>query len=365
LHVVTASSTPRLEQLGWSSHFEEQFDQLVAQSHKLEPARVAVEHRGAYLLYTEGGERLGEVSARLRSDASGRGDFPAVGDWVAVSEGGTLERLLIHAVVPRRTKFSRKVAWKETEEQVVAANVDVVFLVAAFGHDFNPRRLERYLTMAWESGADPAILLTKSDLADELPQRLLEIESIAFGVPVHPLCALTGEGLDALEGYLTGNRTVALLGSSGVGKSTLINRLLGDERLATREIRADGRGRHTTSHRELVLLPSGALVIDTPGMRELQLWEAGSGIESAFADVESLARECRFGDCSHDGEPGCAVREAIASGRLDPERLESYEKLLRELRHLELKLDKRALSEERKRRRAFARSIRNKPQKGR
>jgi len=343
-----------LQDLGWSDRLATDFEPHAAEGRV--PARVAVEHRGAYVLYAETGELRAEVAPKLRSRASGRADFPAVGDWVALRDG------FVHAVLPRRTKFSRKVAsseGRECDEQVVAANVDVVFLVTAFGHDFNLRRLERYLVMAWESGAEPAILLTKSDLAENVDAGVLEAQSIAFGVPVHAVSAVTGEGLDAMRSYLAPGRTAALLGSSGVGKSTLVNRLAGAELLATAEIRADGRGRHTTSHRELVLLPDGGLVLDTPGMRELQLWESAEGLGEAFTDVEALAARCRFSDCAHRSEPGCAVREALAQGELDAQRYASYEKLGRELHRLEIKLDKRARSEEARRRRAFYREIRS------
>jgi ribosome biogenesis GTPase len=313
---------------------------------------VAVEHRGGYVLYTESGELRAEVSPRLRSRASGRADFPAVGDWVAIGDG------YIHAVLPRRTKFSRKVAWAETEEQVVAANVDVVFLVTALGQDFNVRRLERYLIMAWESGAQPVVVLTKCDLGEDVAAAVAEAEAIAFGVPVVATSAVTGLGLEELRAHVVAGQTVALLGSSGVGKSTLVNRLAGSELLKTQEIRADGRGRHTTVHRELVLLPDGGLVLDTPGMRELQLWESDEGVAQAFSDVEELVTECRFSDCGHDTEPGCAVRAAIAAGTLAEERYASYVKLKRELHYLEIRLDKRARSEERKRWRAIGKEQR-------
>jgi ribosome biogenesis GTPase / thiamine phosphate phosphatase len=339
-----------LHDLGWSDQLETEFEPHAADG--LVPARVAVEHRGAYVVYSEAGEQRAQVSPKLRSRAKNAADFPAVGDWVALREG------LVEAVLPRRTKFSRKAAFSESDEQVVAANVDVLFLVTAFGRDFNVRRLERYLVMAWESGAAPAILITKSDLADDVEAPVLEAESVAFGVPVHAVSGVTGEGLDAVRRYLTEGRTGALLGSSGVGKSTLVNRLVGEEVLATAELRADGRGRHTTTHRELVLLPGGGLVLDTPGMRELQLWESADGIGEAFTDVEALFARCRFSDCAHRTEPGCAVREAIRTGELDPDRYASYEKLKRELHRLEIRMDKRARSDERKRWRSRHREIR-------
>jgi ribosome biogenesis GTPase / thiamine phosphate phosphatase len=338
-----------LYDLGWSDQLESEFEPHAAAG--LAPARVAVEHRGAYDVYAEAGELRAEVAPRLRGAARRRADFPAVGDWVALGGG------LIHAVCPRRTKFSRKVAWTEVDEQIVAANVDVVFLVTAFGHDFNPRRLERYLVMAWESGADPVIVLTKSDLADDVAGPVFEAEAVAFGVPIHVASAVTGEGLEAVRAHLGRGRTAALLGSSGVGKSTLVNRLAGTELLTTAEIRRDGRGRHTTTHRELVLLPGGGLVLDTPGMRELQLWESADGLGEAFTDVEALAARCRFSDCAHGREPGCAVRDAIRRGELPAERYASYEKLKRELHRLEIRLDKRARADEARRRRAFYREI--------
>jgi len=284
-----------------------------------------------------------------------------VGDWALVRVSGDGTRAVIEAVLERRSKFSRKAATgpsNATEEQVVAANVDTVFLVAGLGYDFNVRRLERYLTTAWESGAQPAIVLTKADLyPEDVELAVTETEAIAFGVPVHAVSGITGEGVDALEPHLRPGTTVALLGSSGVGKSTLVNHLAGREVLETQDVRSDGRGRHTTSHRELVLLPGGALLLDTPGMRELQLWTTES-LDTSFADIVELAGECRFGDCSHNSEPGCAIKAALAGGTLEQERWRSYQKLQRELRALEIRQDGRMRMEERRARRRMARSFR-------
>jgi ribosome biogenesis GTPase / thiamine phosphate phosphatase len=327
-----------LAALGWSPFFAEAFEPYEPEG--LTPARVAVQERGAVVLFTT----EGTVQARGHAVA---------GDWVAFDG----ERGEIRAVLPRRTRFSRKEPWL-TEEQVVAANVDTAFLVTDCGRDFKPRRLERYLTAAWDSGAEPMIVLTKSDLAKALAETVAKAEAVAFGVPVHAVSSVTGEGLEALDPYLSPGRTVALLGSSGVGKSTLANRLLGEELLATREVRSDGRGRHTTTHRELVLLPGGALLLDTPGMRELQLWADASALDETFADVAELASRCRFTDCAHGSEPGCAVRAALGDGSLPQTRWESYRKLQRELRALAVRQDARLRSEARKERRRFARSQR-------
>jgi ribosome biogenesis GTPase / thiamine phosphate phosphatase len=331
-----------LEALGWSEFFADAF--ATYEPEGLVPGRVAVQERGAVVLFTTEGTLPAVGSA-------------VAGDWVAFQTVPGEARGIVRAVLPRRTRFARKEPWL-TEEQVVAANVDTVFLVTDCGRDFKPRRLERYLTATWDSGADPVIVLTKSDLADEVWETVAQAEAVAFGVRVHAVSSVTGEGLDELDEHLVPGRTVALLGSSGVGKSTLANRLLGEELLATAEIRSDGRGRHTTTHRELVRLPGGALLLDTPGMRELQLWADESALEETFADVAALAEQCRFTDCAHTSEPGCAVRAALADGSLPEVRWESYRKLQRELRALAVKQDARLRSEARKERRRFARSRR-------
>lgn len=331
-----------LEALGWNEFFADAFAPYEPEG--LIPGRVAVQERGAVVLFTAAGIL----------PASGQA---VAGDWVAAQRLPGEERAVVRAVLPRRTRFARKEPWL-TEEQVVAANVDTVFLVTDCGRDFKPRRLERYLTATWDSGADPVIVLAKSDLAEDVSETVAEAEAVAFGVPVHAVSSVSGEGLEALEPHLVPGRTVALLGSSGVGKSTLANRLLGEELLGTAEIRSDGRGRHTTTHRELVRLPGGALLLDTPGMRQLQLWADESALDETFADVAELARECRFSDCAHGNEPGCAVRAALGDGTLPQVRWDSYRKLQRELRALALKQDARLLSEARKERRRFARSQR-------
>ena len=346
-----------LTALGWDDTLAEQFEPHAAAG--LVAGRVAVQHRGAYDVFTELGELRCDVAGRLYDESTSPADLPAVGDWVAVAPRSDEQAGTIHAVLPRRTKFSRKTAWQAAEEQVLAANIDVVFIVSSLNEDLNLRRLERYLILARESGAQPVVLLTKSDLAADVADAPAAVDSIAADVPVVVLSSVSGEGLDAVRSWLRPGVTAALLGSSGVGKSTLVNTLAGEELLTTQEIRDDGQGRHTTTRRELVRLPGGALVIDTPGMRELQLWVADEGLEETFEDVTSLFDQCRFSDCSHDSEPGCAVKAALQDGTLTPERWESYLKLQAELAHLERRLDKRAASEERKRWKALSRFSRD------
>jgi ribosome biogenesis GTPase len=344
-----------LAQLGWTPALEEQFAPHAGDG--LEPARVAVEHRGAFAVYTARGERSAELSGRLRHAAGERGDLPAVGDWVAVTP---TDPALIQAVLPRRTKFSRMAAndHGQTIEQVVAANVDIVFLTAGLDGDLNIRRLERYLTLGWESGASPVVVLTKLDLCDDVEGALLEVESVAVGVPVHAVSNVTGDGVEQLAPYLSEGRTVAALGSSGVGKSSLVNRLAGEEMMAVGDLRADGRGRHTTTNRQLLVLPNGGLFLDTPGMRELRLWDSDDGLATTFDDVAAAAANCRFVDCSHEREPDCGVQAALTDGSLDHERFDSWRKLQGELRHLAIKQDGRLRSEARKERRRFAKSQR-------
>jgi ribosome biogenesis GTPase len=347
---------PDLTTLGGDDALAEQFAPYATEG--LIPGRVAVQHRGAYDVVTEPGELRCDVAGRLYDESRSPADLPAVGDWVAVAARAEEDAGTIQAVLPRRTKFSRKTAWQAAEEQVLAANVDVVFIVTSLNEDLSLRRLERYLILARESGAEPVVLLTKSDLSDDPSAALAAVGSVAADVPVHALSSTTGEGLDAVRSHLGPGVTAALLGSSGVGKSTLVNTLAGEELLATQELRDDGQGRHTTTRRELVQLPGGALVIDTPGMRELQLWIADEALEETFDDVTSLFEHCRFSDCSHESEPGCAVKAALADGTLPPERWTSYLKLDAEMAALERRLDKRLASDERKRWRSLARQRR-------
>jgi len=281
---------------------------------------------------------LGEISGKLRHEAIDQEEFPSVGDWVVVSLRIEEKRATIHRVLPRKSKFSRKVAGVNTREQIVASNIDTIFLVNALNKDFNARRIERYLILAWESGATPVILLSKADLCMDLDEKLRETEKAAMGVPIHVISAIDEIGLDELNQYLAPGRTVALLGSSGVGKSTLLNYLAGEEIQETKEVRAyDDRGRHTSTSREMFILDSGAIMIDTPGMRELQLWGGTDGISEAFEDIEELAIQCKFSDCKHKKEPGCAIKQAIEDGILDEKRFKSYVTLQKEAKMFEKK----------------------------
>ena len=296
----------------------------------LVPMRVAVEHRGRFALV--GAVALpGELSGRLRY-SSDPGELPVVGDWVAARISGDLA--VIQAVLPRQSRIARRRVGGSPAGQLIAANVDVVFVVTSANHDLNPRRVERYLSVVWSSGARPVVVLTKVDACDDAAEPLATLAQVALGAPILATSALTGAGIEALEAHLGPGVTGAMIGSSGVGKSTLLNALCGAEVQATREVRVgDSKGRHATTRRELVELPCGGLLIDTPGMRELGLWDEGDGTQAAFADIEAVEEDCRFRDCTHSGEPGCAVGEALVAGTLSAERLASRDKLRREELH--------------------------------
>lgn len=337
-----------LSSLGWNDALAASFPPYSANG--FIAARIALEHKHAYELLSVEGELSAECTGRLLHDAVERADLPAVGDWVAARLRPGEPRADIHAVLPRRTKFSRGAIARAGTEQIVAANVDTVLLVTALDQNYNLRRIERYLTVAWESGAQPVVVLNKSDLHADPSAARTQVEAIAAGAPVIALSAAQGDGLDALTPWLIPGRTLALLGSSGVGKSTLINRLLGQQRQRTHPLsEAVGKGRHTTTQRELIVAPSGVLIIDTPGMRELQLWDTDiESLDTTFADVAGLAAGCRFRDCTHGNEPGCAIRTALAAGSLAPDRWQSYCKLLREqaysARRADPRLDREARS---------------------
>ncbi|MBY0122719.1 ribosome small subunit-dependent GTPase A [Bacillus sp. S/N-304-OC-R1] len=351
-----------LTTIGFNDYFEKAFDEYKAEGYTV--GRISLEHKRMYRVWTEDGELLCEVAGKFSYMAASREDYPAVGDWVVIKARPSEGRGTIHTVLPRKSKFSRKSAGTNTEEQIVAANVDTIFLVNSLNDDLNLRRIERYLLLSWESGANPVIVLTKADLSDHLEEQLSEIEGIAMGVPVIAISVMEEKGLDCLMPYLLPGKTVALLGSSGVGKSTLTNYLLGKEKQKIQDIReGDDKGRHTTTHRELVLLPEGTVLIDTPGMRELQLWEGGDGLAESFNDIEELAQQCKYRNCSHNEEPGCAIQNAIVMGTLDKSRFMSFKKLQKELAFLERKQDQRAQAEEKKRWKSINISMKNSKKK--
>jgi len=360
-----------LEALGWNEHWAQAFSACsCAQDPAIIAGRVAREGRAGYRVLAAEGAFQARISGRLRHDAQERNAIPAVGDWVALRRGGgsqTTSRpvghgrrvthvahasaALIEEILPRRSSFSRKAVRAggshlgpgRTEEQVLAANIDTVFLVSGLNEEFRTRRIERYLAIAWDSGARPVIVLNKSDLCDDLAARVAEVTPSAVNVPIHAMSAVSGDGISALDAYLALGQTVVFLGSSGVGKSSLINRLMGEERQETQPLRASGgRGRHVTTSREMFLLPRGAVLIDTPGLREIQAWEDDTGLSQVFEDIETLAASCRFRDCRHDTEPGCAVKQAVAEGRLDAGRLVSYLKLQQEAAVLAVRKSQRA-----------------------
>jgi ribosome biogenesis GTPase len=339
-----------LQELGWDDAWASELEHM--EDENLIPGRVAAQHRGEYVVWTETDEVRAEVTGRLRYEHSVGGELPAVGDWVALRAGSAV----IQAVLPRRSAFRRKSAGFDSVDQVLAANVDAVFLLSGLDDDFSVRRIERYLTTAWESGAEPVVVLTKADLCAEVEAAVAEAEAVAIGASVLAVSNITGEGLDALTPQLAPGRTIALLGSSGVGKSTLLNRLAGTELMRTAALAADGTGRHTTTHRELVRLPGGGLVIDTPGLRELQLWQGD--VDTSFQDVQLLAVGCRFRDCAHTHEPGCAVLAAVDDGRLELDRLRSWRKLQRELEAIAARTDRRLRAARKRRWKQHARSIR-------
>lgn len=330
-----------LYDLGWNENFVKKIEQY-GDAYSI--GRVAVEYRNLYKIYTENGEVFASVSGKMINSANGRDDYPAVGDWVILDKNANQnDRAIIHGILERKSKFSRKAAGNKFDEQIIAANIDIAFICMSLNNNFNLRRLERYITMAWDSGSRPVVLLTKADLCDDIESKLEQTSEVLFGIDVHCISCVNKSGISEVKDYIKKGITVAFIGSSGVGKSTIINELLGESRQITQEVSNIGeKGRHTTTNRELLVLPEGGIVIDTPGMRELHILDVSDSIDTAFKDIEELSLRCKFSDCTHTSEPRCAVKEAIKDGTLSKKRYESFVKLKKEAAYTERKLNRKA-----------------------
>ncbi|KAA3619993.1 MAG: ribosome small subunit-dependent GTPase A [Calditrichaeota bacterium] len=344
--------------LGWNDFFAASFQPFKESG--CFAGKVSVEHKQYIEVYCEFGEINCEISGKFRHQAKSQEEFPAVGDWIAFRYMEKERKGIVQQILPRTSKISRKVAGQNTQEQVIAANVDYLFIVTSLNTDFNMRRLERYLTVAWDSGSSPVIILNKADLCTDTDSFLAETEEIAFGVPVHLMSALNKEGLEQLQPYFEGHKTCALIGSSGVGKSTIINKIIGTDRQRVNELRPSmDKGMHTTTQRELIILPDGGLLIDTPGMREIQLWDADQGVAEAFEDVTEYAKNCRFRNCQHRQEPGCAVRNAVENGDIGSGRFQNFQKMQEELQQLKGKQELHARLEAKRQDKILHRAIKN------
>lgn len=325
-----------LSKYGWNEKLEQDFKKYYELG--MSPGRVFLENKNVYKVYTEIGEIEGKVSGKFQYETVEKDEFPAVGDWVAVAVREEEKSGTIHEVLKRSSCFSRKTVGAITEAQVIASNFNYVFIVTSLNLNFNLRRIERYLTIALNSGGIPVIILSKADLCENVEEKIQEVRDIAFGVEVYAISSLNGEGINDLLNLLQSGLTAAVVGSSGVGKSTLLNKLAGKNLMETSEIREeDSKGKHTTTKRQLFLLPSGGIIIDTPGTRELALWDTKESFSDVFNDIEELSTQCKFRDCKHENEPGCNVKAALQSGILDEKRFESYKKLLRENIYIENK----------------------------
>lgn len=355
-----------LNEYGWNQFHQENMDTIIEElkADNYVQGRVTLEHKRMYRVMTAEGEWLSVCSGAFQHAANERRDYPAVGDWVIVEKMPGEERGIIHAILPRTSLFSRKSAGSTISEQIIAVNIDIVFLVMSMNHDFNARRLERYLVAAYDSGATPVVVLTKMDVSEDPDYYLEMARAIAFGTDVFPVSNTTGEGIEQITELLKNGKTAALLGSSGVGKSSLVNSICGDGKMAVQGIREDdAKGRHTTTHRELVKIPTGGVLIDTPGMREFQLWNESESLDSGFKDIEELSAACKFGDCRHESEPGCAIQNALETGELSAERYGNYIKLQKEIAFLDRKMDRQAQAAERDKWKKITKGMRKHPSK--
>ncbi len=351
-----------LQSLGWKHFFQQQLDP----EDDLVPARVSRQDLNRYHLLSENGPLIGILPGRIRKEIASKAELPTVGDWVLVTPADASDptQVVIQKTLDRASKFSRKEAGEKFDEQVVAANIDMVFIVTGLDENFNAARIERYLVLTWNSGALPVIVLNKTDLCSDLDEKMAEVEEISRGTPIYAISALNNSGLENLKNYIEPGCTAAVLGSSGVGKSTIINNILGFDHFKTGEVRqTDSKGRHTTTHRELCLLDNGGLVIDTPGMREIQIWADEDTMTATFEDVEAFIGHCKFTDCQHQTEPGCALQRALTDGKLEPERLQSYQKFKLEMSEFNARFDAKLKSEKKLVRKKFTRSPKSRPSK--
>ncbi|MFN3236364.1 MAG: ribosome small subunit-dependent GTPase A [Pseudomonadales bacterium] len=358
-HWSNSSEQPDLQSLGWNNFFQQQ----TLDAGDWYPARVIRQDLGRYQLISEQGLLIGILPGKARLTTS-KADLPTVGDWILYAEQPHGEEVIIQQLLDRNTKFSRKEAGEKFSEQVVAANIDVVFVVTGLDENFNPKRIERYMLLCQTSGALPVVILNKADLCSDIDDKVDQVKQVAGIAPIHSISALSNDDVAPLREYLGKGVTIAVMGSSGVGKSTLINQLLGYEHFKTGAVRdTDSKGRHTTTHRELCPIPNGGMIIDTPGMRELQVWSDEHHLAETFDDVEDLTRFCKFTDCQHQSEPGCAIQAAITSGDLLEERWQSYQKYLRELEFLAEQQDINARLQKKAQNKKFSKMVRDLPNK--